>query len=204
MGVYSEVIFPRFYDCVMDKPFWGKYRKEQLASVDGEILEIGVGTGLNLPHYPEHVRRIVTVDPNPGMNRKLQRRIEQAGIDVDKRVLSSEQLPFGDETFDCVVSTITLCSIPHVEQALGELLRVLKPGGRLLYLEHGLSPDEKVARRQRRWNWAQRMFADGCTLTLDVASLLTTQPFSSVDCDTFYMEQTPATHGFMYRGVATK
>lgn len=66
MGVYSEVIFPRFYDCVMDKPFWGKYRKEQLASVDGEILEIGVGTGLNLPHYPEHVRRIVTVDPIRG------------------------------------------------------------------------------------------------------------------------------------------
>ena len=204
MGVYSEVIFPRFYDCVMDKPFWGKYRKEQLASVDGEILEIGVGTGLNLPHYPEHVRRIVTVDPNPGMNRKLQRRIEQSGIDVDKRVLGSEHLPFGDETFDCVVSTITLCSIPHVEQALGELLRVLKPGGRLLFLEHGLSPDEKVARRQRRWNWAQRQFADGCTLTLDVASLLATQPFSSVDCDTFDMEQTPATHGFMYRGVATK
>jgi len=204
VGVYSEVIFPRFYDCVMDKPFWGKYRKEQLASVDGEILEIGVGTGLNLPHYPEHVRRIVTVDPNPGMNRKLQRRIEQSGIDVDKRVLSSEQLPFDDETFDCVVSTITLCSIPHVEQALGELLRVLKPGSRLLFLEHGLSPDEKVARRQRRWNWAQRLFADGCTLTLDVASLLATQPFSNVDCDTFSMEQTPATHGFMYRGVATK
>jgi ubiquinone/menaquinone biosynthesis C-methylase UbiE len=204
VGVYSEVIFPRFYDCVMDKPFWGKYRKEQLASADGEILEIGVGTGLNLPHYPEHVRRIVTVDPNPGMNRKLQRRIEQSGIEVDKRVLSSEHLPFGDETFDCVVSTITLCSIPHVEQARGELLRVLKPGGRLLFLEHGLSPDEKVARRQRRWNWAQRLFADGCTLTLDVARLLATQPFSSVDCDTFHMEQTPATHGFMYRGVATK
>lgn len=138
------------------------------------------------------------------MNRKLQRRIEQSGINVDKRVLGSEHLPFGDETFDCVVSTITLCSIPHVEQALGELLRVLKPGGRLLFLEHGLSPDEKVARRQRRWNWARRLFADGCTLTLDVASLLATQPFSSVDCDTFSMEQTPETHGFMYRGVATK
>ena len=66
MGFYSRIIFPRFYDCLVDKPFWGKYRQQQLASVHGEILEIGVGTGLNLPHYPSHVRKITTVDPNPG------------------------------------------------------------------------------------------------------------------------------------------
>ena len=94
MSFYSKVIFPRFYDCLMDKPFWAKYRQEQLASVDGEILEIGVGTGLNLPHYPEHVKRITTADPNPGMNKKLQLRIEQTGITVDKQIISSEELPF--------------------------------------------------------------------------------------------------------------
>ena len=204
MGFYSKVIFPRFYDCLMDKPFWGKYRKEQLANVDGDILEIGVGTGLNLPHYPAHVRRIVTVDPNPGMNKRLQRRIDQSGLEVDKRILSSEVLPFDDDVFDCVVSTITLCSISKVEQAMAELFRVLKRGGRILFLEHGISPDANVAKWQRRLNRFQRLFADGCTLTLDMPELLSTQPSGSVEVDNFYMEETPSTHGYMYRGVAIK
>lgn len=188
----------------MDKPFWAKYRQQQLSSVDGEILEIGVGTGLNLPHYPEHVKRITTADPNPGMNKKLQRRIEQSGIAVDKQIISSEQLPFDEDAFDCVVSTITLCSIPDVEQAMAELFRVLKPGGRILFLEHGLSPDAKVMKWQRRLNPLQRFVGDGCTLTLDVPKLVATQPFSSVEIDNFYLEQTPKTHGYMYRGVAIK
>jgi ubiquinone/menaquinone biosynthesis C-methylase UbiE len=204
VGFYSKVIFPRFYDRLMDKPFWAKYRQEQLASVDGEILEIGVGTGLNLPHYPEHVKRITTADPNPGMNKKLQRRIDETGIEVDKQIISSESLPFDEGAFDCVVSTITLCSIPDVTQAMSELFRVLKPGGRILFLEHGLSPDAKVVKWQRRMNWLQRIVGDGCTLTLDVPELLSTQPFTSVEIDNFYMEETPKTHGFMYRGVATK
>ena len=91
----------------------------------GEVLEIGFGTGLNLPHYPEHVRRITTVDPNPGMNRLARRRIAEAGIAVDQRALSGEALPFEDESFDCVVSTWTLCSIPDAGRALGEVHRVL-------------------------------------------------------------------------------
>lgn len=204
MGVYSRIIFPAFYDCLIDKPHWSEYRRQQLAEVNGEILEIGVGTGLNLPHYPEHVRKITTVDPNPGMNRKLAKRIAHTEIEVDRRVLSSEELPFDDETFDCVVSTITLCSIANVDQALAELFRVLKPGGRLRFLEHGLSPDQSVQRRQRRWNWFQQIVGDGCRLDLDIAALLQEHPFSAVEIDNFYMEHTPRTHGYMYRGVATK
>jgi len=204
VGFYSKVIFPRFYDCLINRPFWAKYRQEQLASVDGEILEIGVGTGLNLSYYPDYVKRITTVDPNPGMNKKLQRRIDETGFEVDRQVISSESLPFDEGAFDCVVSTITLCSIPDVKQAMSELYRVLKPGGRILFLEHGVSPDAKVAKWQRRLNWCQRMFADGCTLTLEVPELLATQPFSTVEIDNFYMEYTPRTHGYMYRGVATK
>jgi len=204
MGFYSKSIFPRFYDRLMDKPFWAKHRNEQLASVDGEVLEIGVGTGLNLPHYPPHVRKITTADPNPGMNKRLQRRIDETGIEVDTQIISSESLPFDEATFDCVVSTITLCSIPDVKQAMSELYRVLKPGGRIHFLEHGLSPDAKVAKWQRRLNWLQRRFADGCTLTLEVPELLATQPFSSAVIDNFYMEKTPRTHGYMYRGVAVK
>ncbi len=188
----------------MDKPFWAKHRQQQLADVAGTILEIGVGTGLNLPHYPGHVRSIVTVDPNPGMNKKLQRRVEACGIEVDQRILGSETLPFEDDKFDCIVSTITLCSISDVTVAMAELYRVLKPSGRLLFLEHGISPEANVSNWQRRLNWLQQRFGDGCTLTLDVPKLLATQPFCSVEIDTFYLEQTPKTHGYMYRGVATK
>ena len=204
MGLYSNVIFPRCYDWFIDLPHWSKYRRQQLASVAGEILEIGVGTGLNLPHYPGHVRKITTVDPNPGMNKRLQRRIEQMGIEVDMHILGSEELPFESDVFDCVVSTITFCSIARVEQALKELYRVLKPGGRLLFLEHGLSPDAKVYRWQRRLNWVQGRIGDGCRLDLNVQELLETQPFGSVEIENFYMEKTPRTHGYMYHGVAVK
>ena len=204
MGFYSKFIFPRFYDRLADKPHWIKPRKEQLASAEGEVLEIGVGTGLNLPHYPAQVRKITTVDPNPGMNKRLQRRIEEMGIDVDKRISSSEELPFEDATFDFVVSTMTLCSIPDVQRAMGELFRVLRPDGRILFLEHGLSPDEKVSKWQHRLNWFQGKLADGCRLDLDVRGLLASQPFESVEMDNFYMEKTPRTHGYMYRGVAVK
>ncbi len=204
MGLYSDHIFPRFYDRAMDRPFWAKYRQEHLAAVTGEILEIGVGTGLNLPHYPPHVRKITTVDPNPGMNKRLQRRLAEARIEVDTRVLRGESLPFSDASFDCVVSTITLCSIAQREQAVSELFRVLKPGGSLHFLEHGLSPDANVARWQRRLNWLQRNFAAGCSLTVDVRQLLSTQPFQDLQLRTFYMEQTPRTHGYMSLGTATK
>lgn len=188
----------------MDQPFWGPHRQRQLADVCGEVLEIGVGTGLNLPHYPDTVRKIVTVDPNPGMNVQLQRRIAQTGIEVDRRVVGGESLPFESNQFASVVSTITLCSISSVHAALGELVRVLRPGGRFFFLEHGLCPDPSVARWQGRLNWLQRRLAAGCILTLDVPSLVSEQPFSTLTLETFYMEETPTTHGFMYRGVATK
>src|SRR5439155_1455359 len=126
--------------------------RKLLAHAGGEVLELGFGTGLNLPHYPDRVRRITTVDPNVGMHRLAQNRVRHSGIAVDQRVLSGEKLPFGSATFDYAVSTFTLCSIPNVGQAVAEVYRVLKPGGRFLFLEHGLSPEPGVRRWQRRLN----------------------------------------------------
>jgi ubiquinone/menaquinone biosynthesis C-methylase UbiE len=175
-----------------------------LAAADGDILEIGFGTGLNLAHYPRHVRKIVTVDPNPGMHRKAAKRVQQTGIEVDRRLLSSEQLPFADGSFDCVVSTFTLCSIDDVGKAVAELHRVLKPGGRMLVMEHGLSSDPGVQKWQRRLNWLQKRIGDGCNLDRDMRKILAAQPFARLDLDEFYLEKTPRTHGYLYRGVATK
>jgi ubiquinone/menaquinone biosynthesis C-methylase UbiE len=204
MGFYSRRIFPRICDWAMSDPRIAGLRKETLAPVDGEILEIGFGTGLNLLHYPEHVRRIIAVDPNPGMNRLALGRVARSGIAVDQRALGGEVLPFEDGTFDCVVSTWTLCSIREVERALAETYRVLKPGGRFVFLEHGLSGDPNVRRWQRRLNPVQRILAEGCRLDLDVEAVVRTQPFESIAIDRFEIERIPRTHGTMHRGVAMK
>src|SRR5262245_11329040 len=136
------------------------------------------------------------------MHRLALRRIQRTGIAVDQRRLGSERLPFDDGAFDCAVSTFTLCSIDHVEQALREVQRTLKPGGRFLFLEHGLSPDPEVQRWQRGLNWLEARLADGCQLDRNIRELV--RDFGAVQVEEFYLEGTPRTHGYLYRGVATK
>ncbi len=204
MGFYSQVVVPLLCDAGLDRPFVAKYRRELLAHASGNILELGFGTGLNLPYYPPHVRKVTAVDPNAGMYRRARGRIKQAGIEVDLRVQGGERLPFGDGAFDCVVSTFTLCSIEDVQPALSEVYRVLKPGGTFLFLEHGLSPESGVQKWQRRLNWLQVRLAGGCHLDRDVRALVSAPPFSSVEVEEFYLEKTPRTHGYLYRGTAVK
>ena len=204
VGLYSRLIFPWLCDFALDQPFVAKHRRELLSQVGGETLEIGFGTGLNLLCYPKAVRQITVVDPNPGMHRRAQKRLRQADIEVDKRLLSSEELPFEAATFDCVVSTFTLCSIQQVDRALAEVFRVLKPEGRFLVLEHGLSNEPSIQKRQRRLNGLQRLLGENCQLVRNIRELVMHQPFQSVELDEFYLEKTPKTHGYMYRGVAIK
>jgi len=204
VGFFSEAIFPRLCDLLMDRPLVAKQRQRLLATAFGDVLEVGFGTGLNLPHYPAQVRRITTVDPNAGMHRLAQRRVRRSKVEVDQRVLSGERLPFEGDRFDCAVSTFSLCSIEGVGQALSEVYRVLKPGGKFLFLEHGLSPEPNVQKWQRRLNWLEMRLADGCHLDRNMKELVAAQPFSSVEIKEFYLERTPKTHGYLYRGVATK
>ena len=204
MSWYAHVIFPRICDFILGQPFVARRRRELLAQVQGEVLEIGFGTGLNLSCYPDQVRRITTVDPNVGMHRFARRRIKKSGIAVDHHVQSSERLPFGVGRFDFVVSTFTLCSIEQADRALAEVLRVLKPGGRFLFLEHGLDPDPAVQIWQRRLNWLERRLADGCRLDRNIHEMLAAQPFASLQVDQFDLERIPRTHGHMYRGTASK
>jgi ubiquinone/menaquinone biosynthesis C-methylase UbiE len=204
VGFYSHYIFPRICNHVLGQPHVTEQRRNLLASVGGDVLEIGFGSGLNLPCYPADVRKITAIDPNSGMSRLAQRQIQQSGIEVDLKPLSGETLPFADQSFDCVVSTFTLCSIEHVDVALHELFRVLRPGGRFLFLEHGLSPEPAVQKWQHRLNWLQVRLGDGCRLDRNMKAIVAAQPFSSVAGEQFYLERTPKTHGYMYRGVATK
>src|SRR5439155_2382762 len=132
------------------------------------------------------------------------KRIRQRGMEVDRRIIGSERLPFEDGSFDCVVSTFTLCSIEQVGEALKEVCRVLKAGGQFLFLEHGLSPEPRVCKWQHRLNWLQMRLAGGCHLDRDMRGLISAQPFASWKIDEFYLEKTLKTHGYIYRGIASK
>jgi SAM-dependent methyltransferase len=204
MGLYSRHIFPRLCDWAMRDGRFGALRRSLLAQADGEILEIGFGTGLNLKNYPEHVRHITAIDPGEGMSRIARRRIAQSPRSVDLRLQTAEALPFDDGSFDCVVSTWTLCSIPDAGQAIQETARVLRPGGRFLFLEHGLAESAGVQRWQHRLTPIQRRLADGCRLNLDIEGLVRRAPFRHVEIDRFVMEGTPRLLGSMYRGLAVR
>ena len=159
MGLYADVLFPKAYDCLMGLSKFDAQRRRSLARVKGKVLEIGIGTGLNLPHYPDHLARLTAVEPNPGMLRKLSRK--RSRLDLDIHQAGAEELPFDDESFDTIVTTHVLCSIPDRAKALAEIKRVLRPGGHYVFLEHGQSPDPSVAKWQRRLNGIQRRFAVG-------------------------------------------
>lgn len=204
MNLYSRHVFPRVCDCLMGLPGLAEQRRLALAEAGGDILEIGFGTGRNLSSYPGHVRRIMAIDPNVGMSKLALMRIAASGIEVDRRTLGGEALPLDDESFDTVVSTFSMCSIPEVGRAIGEVYRVLRPGGRLIFLEHGLSGDPGVRRWQRRLNPIERIVGDGCRLDLDVEAVIRGQPFAAVDVERSEMKWLPRTHGTFYRGRATK
>ena len=204
MGFYSEKIIPFFYDRSMDKPQIEELRKEILKGVSGDVLEIGFGTGLNLPHYPSTINKLTIIDKNPGMNKKAQKRIKQSDIDIESKVLNGEELPFENDSFDSVVSTYTLCSIKNIDGALKEIYRVLKPDGKFFFQEHGLSDNPKVQRRQNLLNPLQKIWADGCHLNRDFKELIANSGFRFESFRNYVMEEDPKTHGFMYEGIAVK
>ncbi len=203
MGFYSNVIFPWGIELMMSGSPFSEYRKELLKDVSGDVLEIGFGTGLNLAYYPESVTKLTVIDPNTGMNRYAKKRIEFASIPIENKVLGGESLPMNDESFDAVVSTWTLCSIPNIEQALSEIYRVLKLGGKFYFIEHGLSNDPKIQVWQNRLTPLQKIIADGCHLNRDIKQLVENQ-FNRVTVEEFYGLDIPKFSGYMYRGVATK
>lgn len=203
MGFYSQKILPYLLDWTMSDRSLAQYRQNVLANVTGNVLEIGFGTGLNLSYYPDEIHKIVAIDANPGISKLAQKRIKESSITVDHRILNGEALPMPDQTFDSVVSTWTLCSIANVEQALQEIYRVLKPGGRFLFVEHGLSNEPNVQVWQNRLNPVQKVIGDGCNLNRNIRELVE-RKFDSVAIEEFYADKTPKILGYLYQGTATK
>lgn len=203
MRIYSSFIFPYLMDWGLSGSLFDSYRQEILADVQGSILEIGFGSGLNLPHYPSHVKKITVLDSNLGMRRLAEKRIQRSSIEVEVYQLSAEGLPMPDHSFDTVVSTWTLCSIQHLDKALQEIRRVLKPKGQFLFLEHGLSPDPSIQRWQNRLNPLQKRIGDGCQLTCSFDTLIPAQGFELIQLKIFSIPSLPEMMGTMYQGIAT-
>ncbi len=202
MGFYENRVFPLINDKLMSDSQLQALRTETLTPAGGRVLEVGLGTGLNIPLYPPGVHSLIGIDPNVGMHRRAQARASKAPFLVEVRELAGETLPFETASFDTVVSTFVLCSIKDVARALGELRRVLKPSGRFLLLEHGLSDDPKVRRWQRRLNPIQHIVGCGCTLDRDMRALVSSHGFRFETLRTFPAPGIPKTHGFLYLGEA--
>lgn len=202
--LYAKWIFPRVMDSLLDQDELAIFRSRLLENVTGEVLEIGFGTGLNLVHYPKHVTKLVAVDSNPGMSHLAHERLSDVLFPVEHHLTGAEKLPWEDNTFDAVVSTWTLCSVDDVDSVLSEIRRVLKKGGKFYFLEHGVAKDKKVEKWQNRLNPLNRRLAAGCELTRDIRAHLKASGLTVEECQEFYLDKVPKTHGYMYYGKALK
>jgi ubiquinone/menaquinone biosynthesis C-methylase UbiE len=191
-------------DWVMARPAFSQLREALLQLASGEVLEIGFGTGLNLRHYPTTITRLSIVDPATLLPAKVARRMAAAPYPIQTTHVTAENLPFPDRQFETVVSTWTLCTIPDPVLALHEVGRVLKPGGRFLFLEHGRSDDRTIAVWQDRLNPIQNVMGCGCHLNRQIDRLITQSGLSIAHLDRFSMQGVPRLVGEMYRGTATK
>ena len=204
MSFYSRRIFPKVVDWTMSTEVLTQHRRELVAQARGEVLEIGLGTGLNLPYYRRDLVALTGIDPNPGMARLSGERLRKLPFPARLQTCSAESLALPDCCFDSVVVTWTLCSIPDPAPALSEMFRVLRPGGRLLFIEHGLSDNPDIQRWQHRINPWWGYVADGCNLDRNAELLVSKAGFRIQQCSRFDMERTPRIFGHTYSGVALK
>jgi ubiquinone/menaquinone biosynthesis C-methylase UbiE len=202
MKWYTEQVFARLMDWCMQGATLTAERQAALAAAHGDVLEIGFGTGLNLPHYLPTVTQVIAVEPARLLPQRVGRRIAAARMPVELLSLSAERLPFSAHRFDCVVSTWTLCTIADLPSALQEVYRVLKPDGRFLFLEHGRSAHPRTAWWQDLCNPVQRRLACGCNINRPIDRLVLQAGFNLIRLDRYRLPGVPRLWGEMYRGVA--
>lgn len=205
MGFYERRILPWVIDAACaTKPIL-KQREKVVPRAEGRVLEVGMGSAINIPFYdPEKIEMVWGLEPSEGMRQKAAPRIAAAPFPVEWLGLPGEEIPLDDDSADTVLLTYTLCTIPDFAVALAQMRRVLKPGGRLLFSEHGAAPDESVRRWQDRINPIWKLFAGGCHINREVPQAIEAAGFKIEELDTMYLPGTPKVAAFQYWGFATQ
>ena len=203
-GLYARFIFPRLLELSVGGGRFARERAKALKSVHGEVLEVGFGTGLNLPHYPQSIMRLVALDPEEMLPPKVSERIAAVSFPVERVQQVGERLPFSASSFHCVVTTLTLCTVADPLSALSEIRRVLRPSGIYVFLEHGRSAESRVARLQDRLNplWRRSGIGRGCNINRQIDSLIAQAGLRIVSLERYVLGR-PRIMTEMYRGIAT-
>jgi SAM-dependent methyltransferase len=204
MDVYGEQVLPRIINAACGRKAAGKLRQRVCQGLSGRVLEIGFGSGLNVPYYPAAVERVDAVEPSDVGWRLAGKRLAASGVEVRRAGLDGQVLPFPDGTYDSALSAWTLCTIPDAGAALREVRRVLKPGGILHFVEHGLAPagDEGIRRWQHRLEPLQIRLFGGCHLTRQIPGMLRDAGFALAELDVFYEKGAPKVMGADSLGTA--
>ena len=202
MGVYSERVLPRFTDIALGRPV-ERIRARVVAGLNGEVLEVGFGSGRNVPHYPVGVTDVAAVDPATYGRVLAARRVAQSPVPVRYVGLDGQELSLPDESVDSVLVTWTLCSIPDVGRALAEMHRVLRPGGAVHFIEHGRSPNVRIAKWQDRLTPLWGRIMGGCHLNRPIPELFSASGFVVTKLRS-YVGPGPELVGYSFEGIATK
>jgi ubiquinone/menaquinone biosynthesis C-methylase UbiE len=202
LRIYAKYVLPRLVDLLLKNKDMTRLRAEWLAHARGEVLEVGIGSGLNLPFYSTDVRRVYGVDPSVELQRMARRRAAETSANVEFVSQSAEEvLPIADASIDTVVTTWTLCSIPNASGALQQMKRVLKPSGSMIFIEHGTSPHSGVAAWQDRLTPVWKHVGGGCHLNRKIDDLIASAGFQIVELRTSYLPG-PRPMTYTYEGLA--
>jgi ubiquinone/menaquinone biosynthesis C-methylase UbiE len=206
MGLWENQVLPRVINVMLGTKAVRGHREDAVVGLRGSVVEIGFGSGLNVPYYPSEIATVYAVDPSTVGRKLAAKRVEALSVPVEYVGLDGQDLPLGDESVDAALSTFTLCTIPDVGRALSELYRVLRPGGQFHILEHGLSPDPVVANKQHRFNRLQQRIGGGCNLDRPIDRLVVAAGFeiSALKKDWLKGPKALKPWNYLYNGVATK
>ena len=204
MSFYDKYILPSFLNCACGSKPINYQREKVVPQAQGVILEVGIGSGLNIPFYDRtKVEKIIGLDPSPELNAMAQKVADEHAVSIDFILSGAEDIPLPDNHVDSVLVTYTMCTIPDALTANKEMLRVLKPDGRLIFCEHGLAPDAKVSKWQSRIDPFWGKIAGGCHLNRNIPELIRSAGFQIQTMDEMYLPSTPKFAGYNYWGVAS-
>ena len=205
MGLYNKYILPKFLNCACGSKPINYQRQKVVPLAKGKVLDIGIGSGLNIPFYnSDKIDKVIGIDPSHELIELAKELANDSKASIELVIGSAESIPYPDNFFDTVLVTYTMCTIPNVAIANKEMWRVLKDDGRLIFCEHGLAPDKKISKWQNRIDPVWGKIAGGCHLNRDIQKLITDAGFSFESLDKMYIPNTPKFAGYNYWGIGKK